>query len=154
MEITVELMHNPDSETDALLRKSTQQADAGDWNGAIETLREAKARLVESHVHYPVETWCKLGLYLSRAGRFDESMAEFDWLLSDLPRRARKESFMDDRSVSFGKATSKKSVYNAIVRNTRRIVEEKRAVALRRRAAAPPKRPEPACRASPARCRS
>lgn len=132
MAITIELVHNPDSDTGALLRQSTSQADAGDWNGAIETLRAAKARLIESHVHYPVEAWCKLALYLSRAGRFDESMAEFDWLLSDLPRRARKESFMDDDSVSFGKATSKKSVYNANVRNTRRIVEEKRAVALRR----------------------
>ena len=132
IDITDELVSKPDADTAALLRQSTRQADAGDWDGAITTLRAAKARLIESHVHYPVETWCKLALYLSRAGRFDESMAEFDWLLVDLPRRARKESFMDDPSVSFGKKTPKKNVYNAIVRNTRRIVEEKRAVALRR----------------------
>lgn len=132
MDISVELVHKPDTETAELLRQSTGQADAGDWDGAIATLRVAKARLIESHVHYPVETWCKLALYLSRAGRFEESMAEFDWLLADLPRRARKESFMDDPSVSFGRKMPKKSVYNAIVRNTRRIVEEKRAIAVRR----------------------
>lgn len=125
-------MSKTDADTAALLRQSTSQADAEDWDRAIETLRAAKARLIESHVHYPVETWCKLALYLSRAGRIEESMAEFDWLLDDLPRRARKESFMDDPSVSFGKKTPKIKVYNAIVRNTRRIVEEKRAIAVRR----------------------
>jgi hypothetical protein len=122
-----------DDETAALLRRSTQEADAGDWAAAIATLYTARHRMTESPVHYPVETWCKLPLYLSRAGRFEEADAAFDWLLADLPRRARKESFMDDGSISFGKGTSKKKVFNLVVKNTKRVVAEKRAVAQRRR---------------------
>ena len=68
-------------------------------DAALDYLTQAKARMIESPVHYPIETWCKLALYLSRAGRFEESLHEFDWLLADLPRRARKESFMDAPDV-------------------------------------------------------
>lgn len=60
-------------------------------------------------------------------------MKAFDWLLEDLPRRARKESFMDDPDVSFGKGKSKKSVYENIVRIGKRVIEENRKVALRRK---------------------
>jgi hypothetical protein len=130
---SIELVINHDDETDALLRLSTQQADASDWDAAIATLYAARDRMVESWTHYPPETWCKLPLYLSRAGRFDEADSAFDWLLADLERRARKESFMDDPSVSFGKGRSKKAVFSAIVRNTKQVVEQKRAVVRRRR---------------------
>lgn len=86
-----------------------------------------------SEVHYPDETWCKYPLYLSRAGRFQEAETEFDWLISDLPRRAHKESFMDNPDVFLGKGVSKKSIYNSIIRNGKRVIEEKRKVALRRK---------------------
>lgn len=121
-----------DDATAALLRLSTELADKDDWVGAIDTLIAARERMVDSCVHYPVETWCKLPLYLSRAGRFQEAEAAFDWLLADLPRRARKESFMDDPAVSFGKGAPKTKVFNLIVRNTKRVVDEKRAVVKRR----------------------
>lgn len=120
-----------DDETAELLRNSTAHAEAGNWEAALECLRQAKDRMIVSPVHYPIDTWCKLGLYLSRAGRFDECMKEFDWLQSDLPRRVRKESFLDDPNVSTG-STSKRSIYNAIIRNGKCGIEEKRAVALRR----------------------
>ena len=120
-----------DDETAALLRAATARADAQEWDAAINCLTQTKARMIESSVHYPIETWCKLALYLSRAGKFEESMREFDELLADLPRRAHKESFMDVPEVSFG-STRKKTIYNAIIRNGKRGVTEKRAVALRR----------------------
>ncbi|MFA7269844.1 MAG: hypothetical protein WC073_10910 [Sterolibacterium sp.] len=125
-------MFDRDDATSALLREATRLGDLGDWDAAVAALVAAKQSMIDSPVHYPIETWCKFGLYLSRAGRFEESMAEFDWLLQDLSRRARKESFMDDPNVFFGKSTSKKSVFNSIVRNGKRGVEEKRAVAKRR----------------------
>lgn len=128
---SADLTVNHDEDTNALLRLSTRQADAGDWDAAIATLYAARDRMVESWVHYPPETWCRLPLFLSRAGRFDEADAAFDWLLADAPRRARKESFMDDPNVFLG--SSKKSAFNSIVRNVRRVVKEKRAVVLRRR---------------------
>lgn len=121
-----------DDETAALLRTATAHAEAGDWDSALECLRQVKTRLMVSPVHYPAETWCKYPLYLSRAGRFEESMQEFDWLLGDLPRQARKNSFMDDPNISFGK-TPKKTIYNATIRNGKRVIEEKRQVAIRRR---------------------
>lgn len=123
-----------DDETDALLRESTALLASGREDEAIDCLYKARDRMMVSVVHYPHETWCKLPLYLSRVGRFDEAMAAFDWLIADLPRRARKESFMDDPTRSFGKDTPKKTVHNAIVKNLNRTVEAKRAVALRRKA--------------------
>lgn len=130
--LRVELIVGGDDETAALLREATRLADLGEWDAAIDALTAAKARMIDSPVHYPGETWCKLALYLSRAGRFEESMAEFDWLLADLPRRARKESYMDDPSRSFGRGTSKRSIYNQVIRNGKRVIAAKRAVALRR----------------------
>lgn len=124
-------MFDRDDETASLLRAATAHAEAREWHAALDCLRQAKARMIESPIHYPIETWCKLALYLSRAGRLEESMQEFDWLLADLPRRARKESFMEDPNVTFGK-TRKKTIYNAVMRNGKRGIEEKRRCALKR----------------------
>lgn len=134
--IAVELVFSRDEETAAMLRLSTRQADAGDWDAAIATLYVARDRMMSS-VGHPAATWCKLPLYLSRAGRFDEAEQAFDWLLADLPRRARKDSFMDDPSVSFGKSTSKRKIFNLIVRATKKVIDQKRAVAQRRRLTRP-----------------
>lgn len=120
-------------EIDVLLRLSTQQAEAGDWDAAIQTLYVVRERLMVSPTHYPDATWCKLPLYLSRAGRFDEAEAAFDWLLADIPRRARKESFMDNPNVSFGRTTSKQQVFDLVTENALRVIAEKRAVVQRRK---------------------
>lgn len=125
-------MFAEDEETSALLRQATALLECKEGDEAIRHLYQARDRMMVSKVHYPVETWCKLPLYLSRIGRFDEAMAAFDWLLEDLPRRARKESFMDDPDVSFGRKTPKTKIYNMIVSTSQTIIEEKRAVALRR----------------------
>lgn len=122
-----------DEETSALLREATAFADKKEWEQAIACLRKAKSRMIVSEVQFTNEAWCKLPLYLSRAGRFDEAMVEFDWLIADLDRRARQFSFMDRPEVSFGKGESKRSIYNLIVRSAKKVIEEKRQVALRRR---------------------
>lgn len=123
-------MFDRDDETASLLRAATAHAEAKEWHAALDCLRQAKARMIESPIHYLIETWCKYALYLSRAGRREEAMREFDWLLADLPRSARKESFMDDPDVTMG--ASKRTIYNAVIRNGKRGIEEKRQVALRR----------------------
>lgn len=133
--ISVELiLGEGDAETAALLRESTALLASGREDEAIDCLYKARDRMMVSIVHYPHETWCKLPLYLSRIGRFDEAMAAFDWLINDIPRRARKESFMDNPTFSFGKDTPKKTVHNAIIKNLKRTVEAKRSVVLRRKA--------------------
>ncbi|MBL8396163.1 MAG: hypothetical protein JNK99_15695 [Candidatus Accumulibacter sp.] len=138
---SIEVVVSHDEELAALMRLATQHADAKDWDAALATLYEAKARMIESLGHQTNEAWCKLPLYLSRAGRFAEAMAEFDWLLADAPRRARKESYLDDPSVSYGKGTTKQSMYRLNLRNIKRVVAQSRAVALRRQQKAEAKLP-------------
>lgn len=132
LKITSEVISNNDDTIPALMRLATQHAGTLNWEAAINALREAKALMIESPAHHTNESWCKLPLYLSRAGRFAEATVEFDWLLADAPRRARKESYLDDPSVSYGKGTTKQSIYRLNMRNTKRVVAESRAVALRR----------------------
>lgn len=128
----IELVVSHDEELAALMRLATQHAAAKNWDAALATMYEAKARMIESPSHQTNDAWCKLPLYLSRAGRFAEAMAEFDWLLADAPRRARKESYLDNPSVSFGKGTTKRSIYLRNMRNIKRVVDKSRAIAQRR----------------------
>lgn len=74
---------NFDTKLDEALRRATALKKAGDWTGALDTLRACKAMLIVTHVAYPTEVWCKYPLYLQRAGRYEESMAEFQWLLDN-----------------------------------------------------------------------
>ena len=64
----------------ALDKKATALKKAGDWAGAIKTLRERKAI-------FGIQ-WrdLKLAKYLQHAGRFDEAMAEIQWLLDHSQR--------------------------------------------------------------------
>ena len=67
------------AETDEVLadlnRRATAAKDTKDWAAAVDLLYQAKAR---EGIHYQ-DT--RLALTLQQAGRFDEAMAEFDWLL-------------------------------------------------------------------------
>ncbi len=58
-------------------RQATALKKAGDWDGAIAALRERKALMGWQ--------WQddKLAMYLQHAGRFDEAMAEIQWLLEN-----------------------------------------------------------------------
>jgi hypothetical protein len=85
----------------SLHREATKLNDAGDVDGAITLLREAKTFLERSSVGFGDATWDRLPRLLQRVGRFDEAMAEFDYLIADLPRRARNAVAMDDPSVRY-----------------------------------------------------
>lgn len=113
-----------DDETAKLLRDATAFKESGDWDSAIRALAEAKERMLSSVIGYPAETWCKYPLYLQQAGRFEESMAEFDFLLNDLERRARKEAFLDDPNWK-----SLPSYYHGLIENDGNTIRAKKALA-------------------------
>lgn len=58
-------------------RQATALKKAGDWDGAIAALRQRKAMV---GVQWQDD---KLAKYLQAAGRFDEAMAEIQWLLDN-----------------------------------------------------------------------
>lgn len=68
-----------ESEEYQLDRQATAFKKAGDWDGAIAALRQRKSLLGLR--------WddLKLAKYLQQAGRFDEAMAEVQWLLDQAP---------------------------------------------------------------------
>ena len=80
----------------ALLRDATAHGEARRWDEAILALQRAQALMLVSDLAFPAATWCRLPLYLQRAGRFEESMQAFDSLLADLPRRARRDAQLDN----------------------------------------------------------
>lgn len=116
----------------ALLRDSTAHKDAGQWQDAVASLYRAKALMLVSPVSYTAETWCKLPLYLQQAGLFAESMTEFQFLLHDLPRRARRDARLDDPNVL--PETSKQRLYKSLLKNDAEIIQTKRALAQKREA--------------------
>lgn len=116
----------------ALLRDSTAFKDAGDWPSAVACLYRAKALMLVSPVMYPAESWCKLPLYLQQAGLLTESMAEFEFLLADLPRRARHDARIDDPNVL--PEASKQRLYKSLLENDAETIQLKRALALKRAA--------------------
>lgn len=110
-----------------LLRQATAFKDQKDWDAALTVLAEAKRLMLVSPVSYPAETWCKYPLYLQQAGRFEEAISEFQFLLDDLERRARRDSQLEDPNV--GPESQKLEYYKGIIRNDGRIIKEKMALA-------------------------
>lgn len=119
-----------DESLTTLLRESTTFKDAGRWIEAVASLYQAKALMLASTVCYPAETWCKLPLYLQQAGRFTEAMDEFQFLLDDLPRRARHDAQLDNPNV--GPEASKQRFYKTILKADEPIIKDKRALAQKR----------------------
>lgn len=114
----------------ALLRESTAHKDAGDWPAAVACLYKAKALMLKSPMNHTAESWCKLPLYLQQAGMYNESMAEFQFLLADLDRRARRDARLDDPNV--GPEKGKREAYEGILEHHAQTIEEKRALAQKR----------------------
>ena len=107
-----------------LLKLATQYKSDGDWDKAIAALRQAQAGMLASGVLYPAATWCRLPLYLQQAGKFDEAMQEFDFLLRDLPRRARKDSGLDDKNDS-RPLKNRRRLYNSIIQSDEAFIRKK-----------------------------
>ncbi|WP_157773669.1 hypothetical protein [Variovorax atrisoli] len=113
-------------------RAATAFATAHCWTEAIEALRNAKELMLSSRTIYPAATWCKLPLYLQKAGRFQEAMAEFSFLIEDLPRRARKDSRLDDPNV--GPLKGKQQYHDLILKSDHEIIMRKQTLAQQREA--------------------
>lgn len=62
-----------------LNRLATDAKAANDWPRAVGLLQQAKRHLGTAYQD------TRLAMYLQQAGRFDEAMKEFDWLLSMVP---------------------------------------------------------------------
>jgi tetratricopeptide (TPR) repeat protein len=132
MGVSMTLSFGGDEETATLGRQATVLKNLKDWDGAIVCLQKMQVRMWQSPIQYPVDTWCRLALILQQAGRFDESEREFEKLLAELPALARKQSFMDDPSRSFGKNTSKKSIYNQIIKTHSKLINDNWALSRKR----------------------
>lgn len=122
-----------DDETSALSRKATALKDAGNWDGAINTLREMKERMWASPVNFGIDAWCRLPLVLQQAGRFEESELEFEKLLEEVPRMARKFSFMDQPEVFVGKP-GKQAMYKQTLKIYTKLIKERRELSKQREA--------------------
>jgi tetratricopeptide (TPR) repeat protein len=122
-----------DDETSALARKATALKDAGDWDGAINTLREMKERMWDSPVNFGVDAWCRLALVLQQAGRYEESEREFETLLDEMPRLARKLVYWNDPSVGVGEP-GKLMMHKEIIVNYSAIIKERRELSRTREA--------------------
>lgn len=116
----------------ALLRESTAHKEAGRMSDAVAYLYQAKALMLQSSVSYPAESWCKLPLYLQQAGMFAESMAEFQFLLDDLPRRAKRDAQLDDPNV--GPEEGKHRYYRNLLKTDVDTIRAKQALAQKRQA--------------------
>lgn len=103
-----------EDEISALGREATVLKKAGQLDEAAALLEKQRGILVRSAMHYPMSTWVRLPLVLQQAGRMPEAMATFQWLLNDLPRRARKESFLDEPEVFTAESTPKISIYHHV----------------------------------------
>ena len=127
----------------ALMRDSTTHKEAGSMADAVACLYQAKALMLKSPFSYPVEAWCKLPLYLQHAGMFTESMAEFQFLLDDLPRRARNEARLDEPYMGPISDASNKRLHTSMLVNDAETIHAKRALAEKRELKAKPMRQVP-----------
>lgn len=124
-------METSDDEISALGRQATALKKVEDWDGAICCLREMKERMWASPVNYGIDAWCRLALVLQQAGRFEESEREFEKLLEDAPKLARKEVHWNDPDVCFGKP-GKQALFNQIVKTHTALIEDRRELARKR----------------------
>lgn len=81
----------------ALIKHSTQLKRDGDMSGAIEALEDAAVAIKEGKTEFPVETHCKLPLYLQQAGRGDEAVQKFMEVLELYPPSWGKKLRRDSR---------------------------------------------------------
>lgn len=112
-----------------LHKEATVLKLAGDWNGAVAKLELAKKIMLLENRVYTEGMWTRLAKFLQYAGRYDESMKEFDFLMSDLERRIKDQHGIDDPTVSYGKESKRMlarraiRIHSAMLRREREVVE-------------------------------
>ena len=92
-------MENQETERiDALHREATSYKDKKEWEKAIICLREADSLKNKTSTIYPIKHYLRLPLFLQQAGRFDESMQEFEKLINESEQRVL--SWLPKRNIS------------------------------------------------------
>lgn len=81
---------NPLDERISELHKQATAYKGDNWDAAIACLREASDLMRQSN-GYPTERWTRLPVFLQQAGRFEEAMAEFERLLTEVESRIATE---------------------------------------------------------------
>jgi len=76
--------YTPDRSS-VLLREATQRKKAGDFDGAVELLREAYREMEREGPQHGAEIYLRLPMMLHLAGRNDEAWAEYNRLLIHPP---------------------------------------------------------------------
>ncbi|MGY0588424.1 MAG: hypothetical protein ACW7DY_22290 [Paraglaciecola chathamensis] len=66
-----------------LLKEATQLKKAGDWDGAIEALKQAYKNAKSEGVSYGADSYLRLPKYLYEAGRGDEAWLEYNRALAE-----------------------------------------------------------------------
>lgn len=90
-EVSVREKTASEEKSSELLKEATKKKNEKDLAGAIDCLREAYKLMAQSSISYPIETFLRLPLYLQQAGRYDESVTEFEKLLKASPDKIAKE---------------------------------------------------------------
>jgi len=89
-EVSVREKTASEEKSSELLKEATKKKNEKDLAGAIDCLREAYKLMAQSSISYPIETFLRLPLYLQQAGRYDESVTEFEKLLKTSPDKIAK----------------------------------------------------------------
>lgn len=87
-----------------LLKKATLLKRTGDWDGAIQALREAYKSAKSEGVSYGADVYLRLPKYLYEAGRPDEAWSEYNRALTEGLDRANstKEMAEVNQSLIYG----------------------------------------------------
>jgi len=90
-EVSVREKTDSEEKSSDLLKEATKKKNEKDLDGAVACLREAYKLMAQSSISYPVETYLRLPLYLQQAGRYKESIVEFETLLRNSPDKIARE---------------------------------------------------------------
>ncbi len=86
---------NPIDERIASLHREATQHKKTDWDAAVACLQEATDLMRRHNAVSGIERWLRLPVFLQQAGRFAESLEEFDRLLKETEGRVKRESRED-----------------------------------------------------------
>ncbi|MEO9477911.1 MULTISPECIES: hypothetical protein [Pseudomonadota] len=104
-----------------LFKEATQLKKAGEWDGAVEALRQAYKNAKSEGVSYGANFYLRLPKYLYEAGRSDEAWSEYNRALTDgLDGQAPSEEMVAvDQSQIYGSMAGQlkkeKKFYDAAV---------------------------------------
>lgn len=92
---------NPIDERIAALHREATQHKEDDWSKAVACLQDASDLMRRHGGNYGIERWIRLPVFLQQAGRFSESLKEFDRLVKETDERVRRDSRVDASQAWF-----------------------------------------------------